>query len=277
MKRIWLGVSILCLLSNGLYAAPVPIRDLVGLTKEAETIIVGRIVGSRDIGPSGSLEQARIVESDVEVDEVIKGSQLRTVKYRFSVATMGLESLDTILRQERVFFLKRAGDYFEAVNQYYPSVVGVRGVTRSATETLDRVVEVVGGVIQAPTPTATKMEAVYTLWGVNRPAAAQSLRRAAADSNVGVRLAAAAALLSIDDVGGWPTAEAVLLARSPAVPADSDLFHNLIVAIAEGVKSKQSIPFLTRLLRSDDARTRRAATSGLRHTRAEEAISPHYS
>src|SRR5207247_2301500 len=141
----------------------------------------------------------------------------------------------TLLHQERIFFLRQSSDYFEAASEYYPSVVAVRGVTRGATRPLDRIVEVVGGVISAPAATATmKLAAVHTLWGVNSPAAAPPLRRAASDSNVEVRLAAAAALLSIDDVGGWPAAAEVLLAHPGTVRADSDVIHDLLVAIAEG-------------------------------------------
>ena len=169
---------VLCLMPNGVGAAPVAVLDLVSLTRQAETIVVGRIVASRDIGPGGSREQERIVENDVEIHEVIKGSQLNTLRYRFPMSAVGLDSLDRISRQERVFFLKRATNYFEAANQYYPSTVAARGVPRTATEALDRVVEVIGGVIQAPsTTTATKLEAVYTLWGVSRPAGRSSPAR----------------------------------------------------------------------------------------------------
>ncbi|PYR26545.1 MAG: hypothetical protein DMF98_08655 [Acidobacteria bacterium] len=275
MKRVYLTVSILCLQWTQFHAAPMAVRDLLELTREADTIVLGRIVAARDIGPGGSGERERIVETDVEVDETIKGTSAAAVKYRFRSATVGLESLDSMLRQERVFFLRRSGTYLEAANEYYPSIVGIRSVVRGTTEPLDRVIEIVGGVIQAPTvPTATRVEAIYTLWRIKRATVAVPLRRAVNERNLDVRLAAAAALLSIDDLGGWPAAEGVLLARSPVVPNDSDSMHNLIVAITESVKSKQSIPFLARLLRSDDARVRRAATSALGHAHAAESIAP---
>ena len=92
MKRVYLTVSILCLQWTQFHAAPMAVRDLLELTREADTIVLGRIVAARDIGPGGSGERERIVETDVEVDETIKGTSAAAVKYRFRSATVGLEA-----------------------------------------------------------------------------------------------------------------------------------------------------------------------------------------
>jgi HEAT repeat protein len=134
------------------------------------------------------------------------------------------------------------------------------------------VVELLTAVVASPTTVGeVKREAIMNLWGVSAPSPADAFASVLGNSLQEVRLTAAAALLRVGDLRGLQAAEDALLNRAIA---ETELGHNLSVAIRDGVSDAAAVPTLSRMLEHGDADTRKAATTALGRTQSEMALSP---
>ncbi|PYR78440.1 MAG: hypothetical protein DMF86_05845 [Acidobacteria bacterium] len=124
--------------------------------------------------------------------------------------------------------------------------------------------------VESPAVTAgDKRAALYELSTIKEKSTTRLLRRALADSDESVRLTAAALLLAANDIAGLNIAEDALRRDTPE--ASDAILHNLRYALSEGVKTEAAVPAISRIFKSRDVDTRRAAASALRHIGSDAA------
>ena len=259
---------------------PVPALNLDELTDKADLIVVSQVTSVREIGrtslPVGNEKvSARVMVSELRVDQVLKGSSgLSSAGVQFFSPEMpiGFRAIQPL--SYRVFFLKgSAEDGFRLVSPYYPSVIAVPGIPAQGVAILERVVAQVATVLLLPSSsTDQKQEAIFALSSTKSPAATRALRAGLQEKEVTVQLSVTAALLERNEMSGLHIAEEALLNPRPDIPRY--LLHNLSYGISEGVREEKAIPSLTRLLNAVSPEVRRAAASALRHTGSRSAIDP---
>lgn len=259
--------------------APMPLLNVSDLVAKSDVVAVGTVTFVADAGPA-SLEApngtipARLMAGEMVIDQILKGPiELVSVRFQFKLPDVAMGYRGVAPRGYRILFLKRQGDHYEFASPYYPSVVAVSGARVKAEQPVDRVVEVVAAVLRSrATSTEQKREAITVLRGVNSPISISGLKSALQESDRGIQLNAAAALLASGDVSALPIAEAALLRPEPGLPPE--ILLNLRGGISRGLRAEAAVPALARLLRANDSETRRAAASALGHTKSSSAVGP---
>jgi hypothetical protein len=273
--RWCVGLFVIVIVSTG-DATPVPILNLAKLVEQADVVAMGTVlaisdVGSTSVGGANGAIQARSMLGELQVDHVLKGpAEIGSLQFRFAQPDVFIGYGGVGVDSYRMFFLKRNGGRYEFVSPYYPSVVALSGNVVTSGRALDKVVEAVASVVESESASVDlRREAIHVLWGIAGPVPGAAFRSALRNADPVVHLTAAAALLAVNDVTAVPIAEEALL--RPYVDSQSELLHNLRVAISQGLRDPVAAPALGRLL-SADVETRRAASSALRRMRSESAL-----
>jgi HEAT repeat protein len=145
-------------------------------------------------------------------------------------------------------------------------------VSRHQGSDLDRVIAEIAHVLTSTRPsTDDKVGAITALERVNTQVAIKALRIAVDSSNINLRLRALAALLKKNDISKLDIAASTLL--NEAAVSDQFLYVNLAGAL-RSVRNPDAIPVMIRLLESPAPHVRRAATSAIRNSGVDAAISP---
>jgi len=171
-----------------------------------------------------------------------------------------------------MLFLKKSGHGYALVSPYYPSLPALRGVKAGAGDVLSKIVFHLGAVVESEsTRQGQRHDALFALGTIRNSESTALLRRALEEKDDDLRLNAAAFLLERNDISGLEIAERALMNQGVG---PSTLNHNLDFSIGQGVKNEKAVPILSRLAGSQDAQTRRAAASALRHTGSRSALKP---
>src|SRR5260221_5146127 len=261
-------------------AAAIPVAGLdgAGLVARAHIVAAGRVgavVGRGEAfvdTPSGRRVRARSMTGELLVDSMLKGpAEVSAVQFRFVVPDEFIGYGGVAPGSYRVFFLKRNGDYYEFVSVHHPSVIAAPGAQLQHRSALDRVASAVAAVLRSSEMSAERRrEAISTLSKTGGPVSVSALRAGLEDQDPTLRLSAAAALLSLDDVSALPSAEEALLHPNPSL--SPEILLNLRGGIRIGLKDKAAVPGLARLLSAGDTETRRAAVEALRNTNSPSSI-----
>jgi len=284
MKKT-IGICAVALVAwlSSVEAKPVPALDLVGMINAADVIVLATIERIDDGGnalaaaPNGPTA-VPVLLVEMSVAQVLKGSAPSNIRARFVAADSAEASVASPPRTLRIgayrmAFLVETGGQLEFVSAYYPTIVGTAEAIDQTLPISDRVLTAVAGVVGSDAVESTeKYEAIHTLWGIEAPSALAGVRRGLDDADRSVRLTAAAALLSSNDLSGWPAAEAILQNAPSGI--EEELVHNLRVGISQGVREPAAIPGLSRLLTQSDPATRRAAIAALAGIDSRAAIRP---
>jgi hypothetical protein len=273
-----LGIALLAGGRN-LLAVPVPTMSLQSLIDGSDLIVVAQIdrtesVGITEIDLGSTRVKAAFTRADVTILTVLKGSTSHeefSVQYLVPDIPLGYRTLsvDAI----NVLFLKAevAGGY-QFTSPYYPSLPAQNDAIIPESDTLGKVLSEEQAVLASPRqPVTIKEEAIWAVRSVIDSRAIDVLVPSLGDSSTRIRLDAASELAADNNVQGATVACNALL--SPPSDAPDYVLFNLQVGIKDGVKDERAIPCLSRLLHSNDNKSREAAAVALRHTGSQAAIS----
>jgi hypothetical protein len=259
-------------------AVPIPAFDLRSLVNQSDLIVFGSIAidaassATSVTTPAGNVVPARGVTARVSAEMVLKGTlDNQNVNVEMVLPSVSIPYHTVPTGSNRLFLLQHRNGTITFTSPYYPSLPAAIGQISSAVqEPFDRVSDALGGVITAVTASADeKREAIRDLWGFNNRRVADALAGALGSSDPSIQLAAAAALLDIDDVRGLSIAEDALV--RPFV-GSQNLIIGLNVAIRDGLSDASAVPALLKLLTQGGTETRAAAATALGRTRSTVAI-----
>lgn len=273
---MWLAALSLMVPSLVSGQVPVPVLDVARLVLDSDVIVVGTVQsrseqGSKVIDIQGQRASVRWIIAEMLVDRTLKGTiegPVLHVPFAEPVSQVGYRGLRA--GTYRLLFLKRLGGAYEFVSPYYPSLGAVPIPPVEGAEPADRVAAAIAAVVESPSSDRNlKVNALFQLSTLRSAVSITALRRALDEVDENVRLSAATALLELNDVTGLPMAERALLGGEHAM---SDVVaHNLRQALSR-LAAEEAIPGLSRLLKSSDVSTRRAAAAGLRRVRSRPAM-----
>jgi PBS lyase HEAT-like repeat len=274
-------VTIAILLIAG-SAKPVagPAPNLDTLTAQSRLIVMGQITSVKEEGKTSvqmndHVVAARAMSAELRVDQVLKGNSetgYSTLQFQFVLPDefVGWRSISP---SYRIFFLAGSPGELKLADAYYPSAVATPGTTAQGTTPIERVIDELRQVLESTKSSSEeKREAIFALGTTASPAAIFALARVGEIKDVTIRLSIAAALLARNDLSTLEFAVDALLKPDPAL--SPDVLHNLSYAISEGVKDKNAVSSLARLLHASDTEARRAAASALMHVSSSTCIDP---
>lgn len=260
------------------HSAPVPALNVEDLLTEADlvaTVIINSV--EQRGGSSVSSLEPRLSEPSITavaiVGQVLKGTISSPTLEIHLVPADGSMSYGRIHTGDQIVFLKKSADGYYPVSPYYPSLATVSGARANGREPSERLSNVLREGLGQNVDTQIRLATIRALSTIAHPAAIEALNFVLSDSDEEVRLAAAAALLSMGQITALTVAEAVLLGQG-STSASPAAVHNLRVAIAEGVRDEAAVPALQRLMVSRDASTRLAATKSMARMKQHAAIGP---
>ena len=254
-----------------------PILDVPSLAAESDLIVVGSVKSMHDggvtsVSTSEGSVQARLFVCEVEVDSVLKGTIAGPkilLRYILPGEPIGYAS---VVEGYQMLFLKKVNSEYALASPYHASLPAVPGAGTGGRDDLAKIVGRLGAVLQSTAaPVDQKQIALYALSTIRSPESTGLLRGGLEQRDEALRLGAAGFLLLRNDLSGIETAE-YALTHPEGLPRNA--LHNLDYAIAEGVKSKDAVPALSRLAQVRDLETRRAVASALRHSGSRSALGP---
>lgn len=256
------------------FAAIVPVPDLSQLTRDSDLVGLGTVAsirvtanGTTDPGGSGRVGQTLVAV--VLLDGTLKGESTATridCKFWLPRVPNGYLGLPD---GYRLLFLKSDGDGYRFTNPYYPSLPAVPVNAITGADPLAKVAAVLSGVLRSSSiESGDKRELIWILARNSSPQLVSALREALHDRDVAVQLSAVAALLQQGQVDVMPAAEKALLDSGGT---DASVLQMLRNGVRSAGADSSSIPALSRLLRSTDVATRRAAAAGLRRSGSARA------
>jgi HEAT repeats len=268
----WAGILALV---NYAKAAPVPPLQVENLVRDADLIVIGRVLRDRFKRQDGTSQRIEsFVEGvEIEVSSTLKGQSDNVVQVQFVSTSIfvGYPSIDR--NRFRIYFLKRDRDHFTFVNPYHPSLTAVVGAHISAADPLERVIEALAGAASSSElELSQRLEAANTLRNIDGQATTLILTSLLRDRERDIRLTATVGLIARDDMTALVSGERALLKPNADLGSDSELLQNLRASIAGGIRNPAAIPSLGRLMGSADATVRRAAASALRHVGTNAAV-----
>lgn len=282
LSKLLLAFSAAMIISvaSPMKASPIPMLDLTTLTREADLIVVGKVISiseqsSTSIVENGQLIPVRRMTALLSISRAVKGvPTATTLRFSFLVPRVPIGYAGVTASQFGMFFLRKTPDEIYAVqNTYYPFVPAAAKKGTAEGTDLDKVVAEVAQVIIAPEGSPEdRKRAVSMLERVETQGALAALKNAAGSLTPPVQLYAVAALLRRGDTSVLNIAEDALLRPSSQISVD--LQRRLAFALKDGVTDPQAIPSLVRLLKASDAQTRRSAAAALRHIGSEDAVAP---
>lgn len=259
-------------------AAPVPALDVAELLRASDLVVGGTASTVRSTGrttvatASGPVEAQGFVATIQVVDTFLGTPLANEISVPFAVpAGSGYGSVPT--SRYRVFFIKRSGNSMAFTSPYYPSILGLQTSGFRNSAPLNRVAERVAAVLESPASSRSdQLDAVYTLSRIQGSTVAlESLAATLRANDTEVRLSAAGALLSANQLAALPIAEAALSA--PASHSRGSLM-GLRIGIARGVSDPAAVGLLAKLMISPDVETRRAAGEALSRSVSSTAREP---
>lgn len=260
-------------------ATLVPSLDLDALTRAADVIAAGRIAeihgeGSVTLEAAGSSVAARQMLAHLDVERMIHGQAPGGgIFFRFALPDGPIGYGGIQAGQFGVFFLRKATQGYEVLNPYYPFVVAAPGGPEGTGNYVDQVTAEVAHVFDSATATPDmRLQAVLVLRTLQTPLAARGLKAAATGPDLRARAWALAALLARNDITLLDSALELMLSRDPRI--DQNLKDVVAFGLRDGVKDRQAIPALARLLLAKDVSLRRSAAAALRSTQDTAAIEP---
>jgi len=276
-RTILLAGCLSFLLNIGVtFASPAPILDVKRLCERADLIVVGRILTKNDVGHSempmrDHLENVRLMESRIRVDNTLKGdAESEELMFRFVLPTSESYGYHGVPSEGyRILFLKRNGSTWEVSDPFYPSLPAVPNTPVLPGDTYTRVVATLAASLDLRPPSKEEeRELIRVLGTIQTPASTDALVRASQQPDKLIQASAISELLRRDETRVMPVA-LELLSNSQGIP--DYLVQNLASSISIGVRRPDVIPSLGRLLKSSDVRVRRAAASALRNTQSPSA------
>jgi hypothetical protein len=253
------------------------------LVEAADLILVGRVQSVRKVENAtillnGQQIPANMMQGEIVVERALKGdTALRKVVFHFSLPNAqsgGVGYAGVPNETPRLIFLSSSERDYDFTNPYHPSLPALSGIAAQGQTSLERVISVLAGVMQArESSTAEKLEAVFASQGVKSQVLDKALQGALMTTERVLQLSIAGVMLERSDIAALPIAADALIHPSPGLP--SYLFQNLSSSIARGVRDEGAIPTLTELLRkAPNAEARRAAASALRDMGTQAATLP---
>lgn len=266
-----LGIS---LVSGG---APGRILDRTSLVAESDVIVAGTVVPSSGAGKTslavGDQEiPASILDLEIHVDDVIKGTAKRDLSVALILPAVGIGYKDIPVGIRRTIFLKNSDAGFVVTSPYYPSLPAGSDIRESGVSPFDYVLTSITAVVK-PNSGASPSDqqiAIMALRSVKSPAATAGLEVALSNPDATLRLSALAALLARGEVNVLSTAESVLDHPDSSIP--DYLYGNIASGIGEGISNPDAVPNLSRLLANPRVDVRRVAATALRNTRSRTAL-----
>jgi hypothetical protein len=256
---------------------PVPLLDLVALTRNADMIVLGQVASIREQGRIAVTLEDKITEGQLMTAELTAQRTLKgtvdgpTVSFEFAVPIMDSGYKKIASGQFGLFFLRNnENGHHTVLSPYYPFVVASQDSSKLEGSELDRVVSTIARLL-VQRNTELRREAVYVLDTASTDAATEALRQAVRDNDTVVRFQAVAALLRRGDISVLDIAEDILMHPNPGV--EQYLKRNVSVGL-EGIKDPRAIRTLTHLLGASDVQTRRSSAGALRRTHTAAAIGP---
>jgi HEAT repeat protein len=269
---------------------PIPSRDVAGLVRDSDLIVVGRVRTIVDAGPTsvhtgGFDVDAREMVGDLDVDIVLKGPSLRTVRFHFvQTGTLRFAGFRGVRDgQYGALFLSMKQGHYGFTSPHYPSIASIPGIRLTKQDPLERLIELATAVATAPRGSPSmppgmiataQDEAILVLTELKHRDSRAALRRLLAHADHNVQLRAAIGLVEANDVVALPVAEEVLRQLPAGEAPDTGPAPGFLFAIAQSLTDPAAVPCLTRLSASPNVAVRRAAVSGLANTRAAAAIQP---
>lgn len=275
-KSILLLLIIISLPLGTSRARPVPALDLSALTRNADQIVIGKVIAISETGRSALVIQQQsvpVIHKDVtlRVHRVLKGDSQPVLHFEMLVDQFGIFQPVTP-NQFGMFFLHRKSmKEFVLVDPNFPFLVALPNSPPMEVAVFDRVVAELANVIVAGAAREKRIQAIETLKNVKSEKARAAFRQAAIVRDPSLRISALAALLRNNDSSFLGVAVDILLNPPPAY--EKPLLTNLAVSIT-GITNPKSIPLLSRLLTARDVAPRRAAAYALRHVGGGGAIAP---
>jgi hypothetical protein len=277
------AIPILVMLFTGVEGrcGGVPAFSIQRLVAQSDLIVVARIsqvskIADVQVNIHGQIYPADMMEAVAEVEETLKGEPTdSTLAIRFAApispsGSVGYGSL--VSQQDRLLFLRKTpGGGYEPSDPYYPSLPATRTGDASPNPIPDvnrpKPEEVEAGIVSIECRTisaesekpSARLEAIWSLNGVDGPCLRIALHNAFESSNQDLRLTAAMALLRRNDIQVLGTA----IREAEQLPMDSYLRLNLASAIRDGIRSEGAVSEIVPMLKSKDAQMRRAAASAL--------------
>jgi len=269
------------ILHSSTSAVSFPSLNLPALTGKSSLIAVGKVVsvrydGAETVSVQGQSFSAKRKLAELQVSRLIKGQSTNsTIYFEFVTTIIYLGFGDIFVNQTGMFFLipkSPHGLTFTVTDNYHPVVVAVMTAPKAAGSDYERVIAEVVNVLALPQTTLDeKMEAISVLDPIITPDTTTSLRSAANNLNMNVKLRAVSALLKRNDITKIEIAEKALLQTSKE--ADLNLIRGLASSL-HGIKDIKAIATLTRLLDSSLVEARRSAAYALRQMGISGIIKP---
>jgi hypothetical protein len=260
-------------------AVGVPALDLDALTASSDVILIGEV---ESITQSKHLEA--VIDSGGNPPGIVR---LATVRIAYPLkgsvgkpstivefVEPGVPNGWQILQNTSygVFFLRRYdGREFRLANPYFSYFAVLRDKPPLGSTPIEKLVSELQAVINFDSATESqKSTAMFYLSRIAAKASAAALKADLELRNRILTIRASGFLLERDDLSGLQIATSALLDTSQQLP--SDVRHNVLYAISEGVKNSAAIPDLEQLSLSPEPDVRRAAASSLRQTGSTQAM-----
>lgn len=259
------------------FTSPIRPVDVVALTAAAEVVVVGRVTGTAEHGKvtldlPGRSVPAELFIGFIKVDRVLKGHlETQPLAFEFSVPDMPIGLQGAVENEYGVFFLKSAGKYFAFSDPEHPSLPAVPDGPLPSGDALDRVTITLGQVLNSARASKSDYVRVLDALGRMRTAlAGEVLRGSLKSSDADLRLRIAITLVARGNVAGLDVVQDTLLHPGATSP---ELMHDAAGCLA-GLKDPNAIPFLARLIETNNSEIRRGAAAALRQTSSSSALEP---
>ena len=172
----------------------------------------------------------------------------------------------------QIILLKHQDNRYEFADRHYPSLPAAPGyISRIESDPLQAVIAELGRVVSSPAATqAQKWTVLARARGIPNVESFKLALHAGLDAaeNVDLKYRIQAELISRDDLSQLRPMVDLLLSNA-LTDEQRQMVH---LVIANNVKSPKSVPMITRLLRSGDPLSRRAAAEALWHIASPDAI-----
>lgn len=262
-------------------SVPIPPLNLPELTNGSDLIVVGQVTnlvkgGRTTIKWQNETIPAWQMVATFRVDRIVKGQLSQTNLFFDYLQPVDYTGYKTITKDQfGMFFLQKTAqpEEYTVTSAYYPYFfVSPQSPFREAND-LDRVVAEIIQVLKTPGVTINQTrESLEVLSSLDMQPAIDALRNVAHTGRMPMRLWAANALLSRNDLSALDEVAEILM-RSPT----NEVWEGGCFSCGGGVErvtDPKAIPILTRLLKAPYSGTRWSAVYALRMIGTETAIEP---
>lgn len=256
-----------------------PSLNLTALTRDAEVVVVGKVMSVTEIGRTqievGEAKVgARMMRGDMHVNRVIKGQAPARLSVVFPITDLYIGYRGVAVDQFGMFFLRSKQGEFCFASPYYPSVIAARIGRPSSGNDLERVTTELSYVINSPSSTVRERALTLLVLGTLRvDRATLTLRNGAQRLGHPLNIYAAALLIDRNDISHLKLVADYLRTSSMLKIEDGAFSISVNPARAlESLSDSQAIPVLEQLSQAADSITRQYAVRALGNTRSKAAI-----